>query len=84
MHQQEQRAAKLEQLMQKDLLIRVALYCYTFGRFTYSQVCAHACALCSAQAVFCVYVAACAAHCMYSVFAKVSLLWHSNRSMFMQ
>jgi hypothetical protein len=38
LYQQEQRTAQLEALMQKDLLIRVALYCYTFGRFTYSQV----------------------------------------------
>jgi hypothetical protein len=29
---------QLELLMQKDILLRVALYCYTFGRFSYSQV----------------------------------------------
>jgi hypothetical protein len=38
MYQQEQRTVQLELLMQKDILLRVALYCYTFGRFTYSQV----------------------------------------------
>lgn len=38
MYQQEQRTVQLELLMQKDILLRVALYCYTFGRFSYSQV----------------------------------------------
>jgi hypothetical protein len=38
MHQQEQRTAKMRRLLQKDLLIKAAANCYTFGRFTYPQV----------------------------------------------
>jgi hypothetical protein len=39
LHQQEQRTAQMKRLLQKDILIKAASVCYTFGRFTYSQVC---------------------------------------------
>uniref|UniRef100_A0A383VP31 Uncharacterized protein n=1 Tax=Tetradesmus obliquus TaxID=3088 RepID=A0A383VP31_TETOB len=38
LHQQEQRAAQLRRLLQKDMLIKAAFVCYTFGRFKYSQL----------------------------------------------
>ncbi|WIA23593.1 hypothetical protein OEZ85_000304 [Tetradesmus obliquus] len=38
LHQQEQRAAQLQRLLQKDMLIKAAFVCYTFGRFKYSQL----------------------------------------------
>jgi hypothetical protein len=38
LHQQEQRTAQMKRLLQKDILIKAASVCYTFGRFTYPQV----------------------------------------------
>jgi hypothetical protein len=38
LHQQEQRAAQLNQLLQKDVLIKWALTAYILGRCTYTQV----------------------------------------------
>jgi hypothetical protein len=37
-HQAEQRAAQLQQLLQKDVLIKAAFTAYMYGRFTYTQV----------------------------------------------
>jgi hypothetical protein len=37
-HQQEQRTAQMKRLLQKDVLIKAAANCYTWGRFTYPQV----------------------------------------------
>jgi hypothetical protein len=37
-HLQEQRAAQLKRLMQKDMLIKAAACSFTFGRLTYPQV----------------------------------------------
>ncbi|WIA38251.1 hypothetical protein OEZ86_001592 [Tetradesmus obliquus] len=38
LHQQEQHAAQLKQLMQKDVLVKLAFTAYTFGRCKYTQL----------------------------------------------
>jgi hypothetical protein len=38
LHQTEQRALQMKQLLQKDVLIKAAFTAYMFGRFTYTQV----------------------------------------------
>jgi hypothetical protein len=38
LHQTEQRALQMKQLLQKDVLVKAAFTAYMFGHFTYTQV----------------------------------------------